>query len=184
MRQNYFSDVNLPVPLNMLVLFHITLEIPLLSFTHSARAQHVPFSNDSTRTMCPFSECPPCPFFRLRETLSLNSEISVSCFLDSETPVFLPLNSQMAHVSWFLNCELSIAPGRPLAVGLKNYYFFLSKFSWFLVYTVYQLTVVTVTHLLLIFANRSLEEEQIFLLIVSKICSYSMKYCPCPCPKT
>ena len=46
----------------MLVLFHITLEIPLLSFTHSARAQNVPFSNDSTRTMCPFSECPPAPF--------------------------------------------------------------------------------------------------------------------------
>ena len=46
----------------MLVLFHITLEIPLLTFTHSARAQNVPFSNDSTRTMCPFSECPPAPF--------------------------------------------------------------------------------------------------------------------------
>ena len=46
----------------MLVLFHITLEIPLLSFTHSARANNVPFSNDSTRTMCPFSECPPVPF--------------------------------------------------------------------------------------------------------------------------
>ena len=49
----------------MIVLFHIILEIPLLSFTHSAhaRAQNVPFSNDSTRTMCPFSEC-PLPLFQ------------------------------------------------------------------------------------------------------------------------
>ena len=46
----------------MLVPFQITLEIPLLSFTHSARAQNVPFLNDSTRTMCPFSKCPPAPF--------------------------------------------------------------------------------------------------------------------------
>ena len=64
-----WTTVSLPVPINMLVLFHIILEIPLLSFTHSACTQNVPFSNDSTRTMCPFTECPPCPFFRLRETL-------------------------------------------------------------------------------------------------------------------
>ena len=33
-----------------------------MSFSHSARTQNVPFSNDLMCTICPFSECPPAPF--------------------------------------------------------------------------------------------------------------------------
>ena len=103
------STVNLPVPINMLVLCHIILEIPLLSFTHSARVrtQNVPFSNDSTRTMCPFSECPPAPFSGCGKPYNLCDILSVpltKCLARSGDLSFRPTR-EWTHL-WQLFCWL------------------------------------------------------------------------------
>ena len=106
----------------MLVLFHITLEIPLLSFTHSARAQNVPFSNDSTRTMCPFSECPPCPFFRLRETLHwyLNWTYVVQLFFHKDFTYNNIFKLEILAAEWMLHLKCFLHRKSPRYLSTAN----------------------------------------------------------------
>ena len=82
----------------MLVLFHIILEIPLLSFTHSTRAHtECTIFEWLNAHHVPFFWMPPCPLFRLQETLISWQDFYKLCF---RTNHFLYSHIQ-ASVLWY-----------------------------------------------------------------------------------